>query len=211
MSSLAQALPRPRTRSSRVALDAGLIVLGNLSIAGLAQVSIHLRFVPITGQTLGVLLIAASLGLVRGTSAVGLYLAEGAAGVPFFAEGKGGVDYLVLRDPLHASGGYLWGFLLTALVVGFLADRGWMRTFGSAVGAMFLGNLAIYLIGLPWLASAIGTSVEKALPFGLYPFVIGDTIKLLLAAALLPTAGHLAGVGGRPPGAGPRADGGPGG
>jgi biotin transport system substrate-specific component len=195
VSTLAQALPRPRTAGARVALDLALIVVGSLVIAGLAQVSIRLRFVPITGQTFAVLLVAASLGLWRGTSAIALYLAEGAAGLPFFAEGKAGVDYLLLRDPLHATGGYLWGFLLAAVVVGVLADRGWVRSFGSAVGALFLGNVAIYLVGLPWLASAIGTSLEDALPFGLYPFVIGDTIKLLLAAALLPAAARLTGTG----------------
>lgn len=192
MTALAQAIPRPAGRGARLAVDAGLVVGASLVIALLAQVSFHLRFVPITGQTLAVLLVGAALGSVRGGVAVGLYLAQGASGLPFFAEGKAGLDYLVLRDPLHATGGYLWGFLLAALVVGFLAERGWDRRFASAVGAMFVGNVAIYLLGLPWLAAAIGTSVEDALPFGLYPFVIGDTVKLLLAATLLPAAWRLA-------------------
>lgn len=193
MTALAQALPRPRDRSARLALDVGLIVVASLLVAASAQLTIHLRFVPITLQTLAVLLVGATLGSLRGGSAIALYLAEGAAGLPFFAEGKGGVDYLILRDPIHASGGYLWGFLLAAVLVGFLAERGWDRNVGSALGAMFLGNLAIYLVGLPWLASAIGTSIEGALPFGLYPFVIGDTIKLLLAAGALPIAWRLVG------------------
>ena len=192
MTALAQAIPRPAGRGARLAVDAGLVVGASLVIALLAQVSFHLRFVPITGQTLAVLLVGAALGSVRGGVAVGLYLAQGASGLPFFAEGKAGLDYLVLRDPLHATGGYLWGFLLAAVVVGFLAERGWDRRFASAVGAMFVGNVAIYLLGLPWLAAAIGTSVEDALPFGLYPFVIGDTVKLLLAATLLPAAWRLA-------------------
>ena len=192
MSSLATTLTRREASPfARAATDVLLVVAGSLVVAGLAQLSVRLRFVPISGQTLGVLLVAASLGAVRGTASIALYLAEGAAGLPFFAEGKAGVDYLVLRDPLHATGGYLWGFLLAALVVGFLADRGWDRRLGSALGAMFLGNVAIYLVGLPWLASAIGTSVEEALPFGLYPFVIGDVVKLLLAASLLPVAWRL--------------------
>jgi biotin transporter BioY len=193
LTTLAQALPRPRERSARLALDVGLIVLASLIVAASAQLTVHLRFVPITMQTLAVLLVGATLGSLRGGGAIALYLAEGAAGLPFFAEGKGGVDYLVLRDPLHASGGYLWGFLLAAIFVGFLAERGWDRNVGSALGAMFLGNVAIYLIGLPWLASAIGTSIENALPFGLYPFIIGDTIKLLLAAGALPIAWRLVG------------------
>lgn len=193
MTALAQTLPRPRDRSARLALDVGLIVVASLLVAASAQLTIHLRFVPITMQTLAVLLVGATLGSLRGGSAIALYLAEGAAGLPFFAEGKSGVDYLVLRDPLHTSGGYLWGFLLAAILVGFLAERGWDRNVGSALGAMFLGNLAIYLVGLPWLASAIGTSIEGALPFGLYPFVIGDTIKLLLAGGALPIAWRLVG------------------
>jgi biotin transport system substrate-specific component len=193
VTTLAQALPRPRDRSARLALDIGLIVVASLLVAASAQVTVHLRFVPITMQTLAVLLVGATLGSIRGGAAIALYLAEGAAGLPFFAEGKSGVDYLVLRDPLHASGGYLWGFLVAAIVVGFLAERGWDRNVGSALGAMFLGNVAIYLVGLPWLAAAIGTSIEGALPFGLYPFIIGDTIKLLLAAGALPIAWRLAG------------------
>jgi biotin transporter BioY len=195
VTTLAQTLPRPRDRSAQLALDIGLVVLGSLLVAASAQLTIHLRFVPITMQTLAVLMVGATLGSLRGGAAIGLYLAEGAAGLPFFAEGKGGVDYLILRDPLHASGGYLWGFLLAAIIVGFLAERGWDRNLGSALGAMFLGNVAIYLVGLPWLASAIGTSVEDALPFGLYPFIIGDTIKLLLAAGALPVTWRLVGRG----------------
>lgn len=195
MTTLAQTLPRPHDRSARLALDIGLVVLASLLVAASAQLTVHLRFVPITMQTLVVLLVGATLGSVRGGAAIGLYLAEGAAGLPFFAEGKGGVDYLILRDPLHASGGYLWGFLLAAILVGFLAERGWDRNLGSALGAMFLGNVAIYLVGLPWLAASIGTSVEGALPFGLYPFILGDTIKLLLAAGALPLAWRLGGKG----------------
>lgn len=193
MTTLAQALPRPRDRAARLALDIGLIVAASLVVAASAQLTIHLRFVPITMQTLAVLLVGATLGSLRGGAAIALYLTEGAAGLPFFAEAKGGVDYLLLRDPLHASGGYLWGFLLAAVLVGFLAERGWDRTLGSALGAMFLGNVVIFLVGVPWLAAAIGVSVEEALPIGLYPFIIGDTIKLLLAAGALPVAWRLVG------------------
>ena len=209
MTALAQSVSRPRT----ALFDAGLVITGSLVIAALAQVALHLRFVPITGQTLGVLLVAATLGTGRGTGAVALYLAEGAVGLPVFAEGRSGIEYLLLRDPLHVSGGYLWGFLLAAAAVGFLAQLGWDRRLGSALGAMFLGNVAIYLIGLPWLAASLGIPVVEASPspcdlttaagcdaleLGLYPFVIGDTIKLLLAAGILPAAWRLA----RPDGSG---------
>jgi biotin transport system substrate-specific component len=203
MTALAQSVPRPRS----LALDLALVVLGSLVVAGLAQVSFHFRFVPITGQTLGVFLVAATLGASRGAAAIALYLAEGAAGIPVFAEGTGGLDYLFLRDPFHVTGGYLWGFLLAAAVVGVLADRGWDRRPGSALGAMFLGNLAIYLVGLPWLAASLGIPVVDpgaspcdlatasgcdALELGLYPFVLGDTVKLLIAAAALPVAWRFA-------------------
>jgi biotin transport system substrate-specific component len=204
MTALAQSVPRPKG----IAFDVGLVVLGSLVVAGLAQVTFPLRFVPLTGQTLGVLLVGAALGSARGGLALALYLAEGAAGLPVFAEGTGGIDYLVLRDPLHVTGGYLWGFLLASAVVGFLAERGWDRRPGSALGAMFLGNAAIYLIGLPWLATSLGIPVVDAaatpcdlitaggcdaVELGLYPFVLGDTIKLLLAAGALPMAWRLVG------------------
>ncbi|HEV8572919.1 MAG TPA: biotin transporter BioY [Actinomycetota bacterium] len=202
MTALAQSVPRPRT----IAFDAALVVLGSLVVAGLAQVSIHFRFVPITGQTLGVLLVAAALGAARGAAAIALYLAEGTVGLPVFAEGRSGVEFLLLRDPLHVTGGYLWGFVLAAAVVGVLAERGWDRRPGSALGAMFLGNVSIYLVGLPWLAASLGIPVVDpaaspcdlatasgcdALELGLYPFVVGDTVKLLLAAGALPAVWRL--------------------
>jgi biotin transport system substrate-specific component len=203
MTALAQSVPRPRA----VAFDAALVVLGSLVVAGLAQVSIHFRFVPITGQTLGVLLVAAALGAPRGAASIALYLAEGAVGLPVFGEGQSGFEYLLLRDPLHVTGGYLWGFLLAAAIVGVLAERGWDRRFAGALAAMFLGNVAIYLVGLPWLAASLGIPVVDALSspcdlttasgcdaleLGLYPFVLGDTIKLFLAAGALPAAWRLA-------------------
>jgi biotin transport system substrate-specific component len=206
MTALAQSISRPKT----VVFDAGLVVLGSLVVAALAQVSIHFRFVPITGQTLGVLLVATALGAPRGIASIALYLVEGAAGLPVFAEGAAGFEYLVLMDPLHVTGGYLWGFLLASGVVGSLAERGWDRRPGSALGAMFLGNVAVYLVGLPWLAASLGIPVVDAaaspcdlttaagcdaLELGLYPFVAGDVVKMLLAAGALPIAWRLTGRG----------------
>lgn len=189
MTSLAQALPRPRSRTSSLALDAGLVILGSLLVAALAQIEIHLTpYVPITGQTFGVLLVGAALGSVRGGLSMGLYLAQGAAGLPFFAGAASGVPGFAFP-----TGGYLWGFVIAAALVGYLAERGWDRSFASAVGAMFIGELIIFAVGVPWLANALGLSVEQALAGGLYPFVIGDTIKVLLAAAVLPAAWRLVG------------------
>lgn len=189
MISLAQALPRPRSRGSNMALDAALVIFGSLLVAALAQIDVHLTpYVPITGQTLGVLLVGAALGSVRGGLSMGLYLAQGAAGLPFFAGAASGVPGFAFP-----TGGYLWGFVIAAFVVGYLAERGWDRSFASAIGAMFIGELIVFAVGVPWLANAVGLSAEQALATGLYPFVIGDTLKVLLAAGLLPAAWRVVG------------------
>lgn len=91
-----------------------------------------------------------------------------------------------------ASGGYLVGFVLAAALTGRLAERRWNRRFSSALGAILTGNLVIYLVGLPWLAVVLNTSLEQTLELGLYPFILGDALKLYLAAALLPGAWRLA-------------------
>ncbi len=193
MGTIAEALTSARARSNaRLAWAGTLALAGSLLVAGLAQISIHLAFtpVPITGQTLGVLLVGASLGPMLGGISMLLYLAEGAIGLPFFAGGHHGASFLRLGA---ATGGYLWGFVLAAALVGWLARRGWDRSIRSAIGAMFLGEVVIYAAGVPWLVSAIHVPLEKGLEFGLYPFVIGDTLKLLAAAGLLPVAWRLVG------------------
>ena len=190
MTALAQAIPRPRNRSSGVVFDTVLVAAGSLLIAGLAQVTLMLPFtpVPITGQTLGVLLVGTAYGWLRASLTVALYLTEIAVGLPFAAEGESGLEVLTLAT---ASGGYLWGFLLAALLCGWLGDRGWDRSVRSSLGVMLLGNIVIYLVGVPWLMAAIDAPVLEAFELGLYPFVIGDVLKLLLAAGLLPAAWRL--------------------
>jgi len=188
MSTLAQSIVARRERTPARFAEAGaLAVAGSLLVAGLAQVSIKLPFtpVPITGQTLGVLLVGASLGPMLGGASMLLYLAEGAIGLPFFAGGDHGASFLGFGA---ATGGYLWGFVLAAALVGWLARRGWDRSIRSSIGAMFLGEVVIYAVGVPWLVSAIHVPLQKGLEFGLYPFVIGDTLKLLAAAGLFPVA-----------------------
>ena len=159
-------------------------------IAGLAQVSVRLPFtpVPITGQTLGVLLVGASLGPALGAASVGLYLLEGAVGLPFFAGGEHGVSVL---GAASATGGYLWGFVVAAAVVGWLSREGWDRSIRTSIGAMFLGEILIYAVGVPWLMAAVHLPLTEGLEKGLYPFVIGDTIKLLIAAGVLPAVWKL--------------------
>jgi biotin transport system substrate-specific component len=165
--------------------DALLVLAGTGLVAAAAQVSIPLPFtpVPITGQTFAVVLVGASLGATRGISSLLLYLLLGMAGAPIYADQQSGWD--VVSGP---TGGYIVGFVLAAALTGYLAERRWDRKLSSAIAAMLTGNVLIYLVGLPWLAVDLGTSLEKTLEFGLYPFVPGDVFKLYLAAALLPTA-----------------------
>jgi biotin transport system substrate-specific component len=162
-----------------------LVVAGAALVALAAQIELHLPFtpVPVTGQTFAVLLVGASLGAVRALATLSLYLAAGIAGVPVYAGGQGGWEWLQ-----GATGGYLVGFVLAAALTGWLAERRWDRRFPSAVAALLTGNVVIYLFGLPWLALALDTGFERTLELGLYPFVVGDLVKLYLAGALLPSA-----------------------
>jgi biotin transport system substrate-specific component len=161
-----------------------ILVLGSAGLVALAaQVSIPLPFtpVPITGQTFAVLLVGASLGSIMGATSLLFYLVIGLMGAPIYADGSAGLAVLA-----SASGGYLIGFVVAAGVTGWLAERHWDRTISSAIGAMLCGNVLIYLCGLPWLAYKLGTGLERTLELGLYPFVVGDLLKLYLAAVVLP-------------------------
>src|SRR5436190_16445394 len=187
---------RPDAAALRLALFPGsglvtdvLLVLGGAGFVALAaQVSVKLPFtpVPITGQTFAVVLVGASLGALLGLASLGLYLFVGALGAPIYADGNHG--WSVLTGP---TGGYIVGFALAAAVTGFLAQQKWDRRFSSAVAAMLTGNVLIYLVGLPWLSAKLDTGLEKTFELGLYPFVVGDLLKLYLAGALLPGAWRL--------------------
>jgi biotin transport system substrate-specific component len=190
LSALVETLARRQHRRRSIVFEAMVILIGSAVMIGSAQISIRLPFtpVPVTGQTLGVLLLGASLGPVRGALAVLAYLGEGAVGLPVFAEGRAGAELLVMPSP---TGGYLWGFVLGALAIGFLAERRWDRGLGSAIGAMVVGEIAIFVVGVPWLAAAVDVSGQRALELGLYPFVLGELLKLLVAAGALPAAWRL--------------------
>jgi biotin transport system substrate-specific component len=168
--------------------DALLVLAGTGLVAGAAQISIKLPFtpVPITGQTFAVVLVGASLGAVRGTASLMLYLWLGVLGAPIYAHHDHGWSVIT-----GASGGYIVGFVIAAAVTGYLAERNWDKTLSSAIAAMLTGNVIIYLVGLPWLAVVLNTNLEKTLEYGLYPFVPGDVFKLYLAAALLPGAWRI--------------------
>ena len=177
----------PTVVRSRIAWRVLLAFAGSWLIAALAQVEIPLPFtpVPITGQTLGVLLVGASLGAGLGGVSMALYIGQGALGLPFYSGGETGGDFLLLSE---VTGGYLWGFVLSAAVVGALAERGWDRSVRSSIGAMFLGEVVLYAVAIPWLMQAADFTLAEALEKGLAPFVVGDTLKLLAAAGLLPLA-----------------------
>jgi biotin transport system substrate-specific component len=174
---------RPSIRRYSLAYDAACVIAGSLLIALSAQVVFPLPFspVPITAQTLAVLLVGAALGSRRGVLAVLLYLAEGVLGMPVFAGGGAGLVRLV-----GPTGGYLAGLVVAAFVTGWLAERGWDRRPATALLAMLAGSIAIYVCGLAWLAHFVGPS--RVLTLGLLPFLPGDAVKLAAATALLPAA-----------------------
>ena len=176
---LADLLPASRVRD--IAL-----VLGGAALTGLAaQLSVPVPGspVPVTGQTLAVLLVGTALGAGRGFLSLALYALAGMAGVPWFAQGTSGAT--------APSFGYILGMILAATVVGALARRGADRTALRTVGAMLLGEAIIYAIGVPYLALATGMSASAAIAAGLVPFLVGDAVKAALAMGALPTAWKL--------------------
>jgi biotin transport system substrate-specific component len=146
--------------------------------------------VPMTLQTLAVLLVGGAYGARLGAATLGLYALEGAAGLPFFAGGKSGLfdgklDYLLPASSM----GYVVGFILAAALVGYLAQSGWINSIARMVVATLAGAAALYVPGLIWLAIwaaktqgfDVATAVDKSLAWGLYPFVYGDAIKAVIA------------------------------
>ncbi len=158
-----------------------VLIAGGAAFVGLAaQVAVPLPFtpVPLTLQTFAVLLTAAALGSVRGVLAMLVYAIVGIAGVPWFAEGSSGFS--------APSFGYILGFIAAALVVGRIAEGGATRTPLRTAGLMVVGNLVIYAVGVTWLKFAIDVDWATAIALGLTPFLIGDAIKIAVAAGLLP-------------------------
>ena len=159
-----------------------LILAGSLLLTLSAKIQVPFYPVPMTLQTLVVLLIGASFGWRMGSATVLAYLAQGAMGLPVFAgTPEKGLGLLYMAGP---TGGYLVGFALAAGLTGWLAERGLDRSVIGTAIAMIAGNLVIYVFGLAWLANFVG--FEKAVTFGLIPFLFGDLIKIMLATASLP-------------------------
>ncbi|MFF5478365.1 biotin transporter BioY [Streptomyces sp. NPDC012935] len=177
---LADLLPASRVR------DIALVVGGAVFTGLAAQIAVPVPGspVPVTGQTLAVLLVGTALGAGRGFLSLALYALAGIAGVPWFAEGTSGAA--------APSFGYILGMILASTVVGALARRGADRTALRTAGAMLLGEAIIYAVGVPYLALATGMSATAAIAAGLTPFLIGDALKAALAMGALPTAWKFA-------------------
>jgi biotin transport system substrate-specific component len=157
-----------------------LMVAGVVFVAICAHIEVPLYPVPITMQTFAVLVLGAVYGARLGAATLALYMASGLVGLPVFATGGG----------LGPTLGYIFGFILAAGVVGWLAERGWDRNVIMTAVAMLIGNVLIYIPGLIVLAWFVGAN--KVIEYGLAPFLIGDALKLALAAVVLPLAWQVA-------------------
>jgi len=173
---LADLIPGERVR------DVALVLGGAAFVGLLAQISFRLSFtpVPVTGQTLGVLVAGCALGFRRALAAAVVYAGLGLAGLPWFVDHTAGWQ--------GASMGYVAGFVLAAAVCGWLTERGADRTVVRSLPAMLAGELCIYVPGVLWLAVDLHVGLVTALSLGLVPFLIGDAVKMALAAGLLPAA-----------------------
>jgi len=180
-------LALPEKGAARLATQLLLAVAGTLLLTLSAKTKVVLGPVDISLQTLAVLLIASAYGLRLGVATLLLYMAEGAMGFPVFqgTPEKGiGIAYM-----LGSTGGYLAGFVVMAAIVGWAADRGWDRHPVKLFNAMLVAEVIMMAMGFAWLAMLIGP--EKSWQFGVLPFIVGDLIKVALAATLVPAAWSL--------------------
>ena len=187
----AQIAYRPRVLADLVpgsVLRDVALVVGAAAATGIAaQIAVPLPYtpVPLSLQTLTVLLAGAALGPTRGGLSMLLYLVAGVVGVPWFSEQRSGWEF--------ASFGYIVGFVVAAVAVGAMARRGSDRTIVGSVVLMVIGNLVIYTLGVTWLASSLGVDLGTAMGLGVLPFLAGDALKIAIAALLLPGAWRLVG------------------
>lgn len=184
---LSDLIPMPRIIKDTQIHDLTLVLGGALFTALCAQIVVHLGFtpVPLTGQTFAVLAVGSALGSRRAIASQGLYWLLGAIGLPFYADATGGWS--------RATGstlGYFVGFVIAAGIVGWYADNRNDRNFVTSLSAMALGTSVIYVFGAIWLAHSLGVPVAtgdtNAISLGVAPFLAGDAVKLLLAAAVSP-------------------------
>lgn len=163
-----------------------LVALGSALMALSAKVNLPLPYVPMTLQTLVVLMIGAAYGSRLGSATMIAYLAEGAMGLPVFAGAIGGIAPLV-----GPTAGYLYGFVLAAFVIGWFAERGWDRNVVLLFAAMAVGHVVIFIAGFGWLAYGIGLGSTKAWLVGVAPFIAASVVKNALGAALMPAVRRI--------------------
>jgi biotin transport system substrate-specific component len=189
---LADLIARPSTRARAFAVDAALVLTGAALVAILAQVSIPLWPVPITGQTLGVLIVGAALGSRRGAAAMVTYLLAGLAGLPVFADFTGSIAAVA-----KPSFGFIIGFVFAGFVAGWFAERAWDRKPALAFLGFALASALPFVFGIPYMALILNVisggalSFVQILEFGLFPFIIGGLIKAAIAALIIPGAWAL--------------------
>jgi biotin transport system substrate-specific component len=180
-------LALPEKGAARLATQLFLAIVGTLVLTLSAKTKVVLGPVDISMQTLAVFLIAAAFGMRLGVATLLLYMAEGAMGFPVFqgTPEKGiGLAYMI-----GSTGGYLAGFVVMAAIVGWAADRGFDRNPVKLLSAVLVGEIIMMAMGFAWLAHLIGP--EKAWQFGVLPFIVGDLIKVALAASLVPAVWSL--------------------
>lgn len=180
-------LALPEKGAARLATQLLLAIIGTLLLTLSAKTRVLLGPVDISMQTLAVFLISAAFGMRLGVATLLLYMAEGAIGLPVFqgTPEKGiGIAYM-----LGSTGGYLAGFVVMAAIVGWAADRGWDRHPVKLFNAMLVAEIVMMAMGFAWLALLIGP--EKSWQFGVVPFIVGDLIKVGLAASLVPAVWSL--------------------
>jgi len=178
----------PDEGAARIAALAGFAILGSLILWASAKISVPFWPVPMTLQTGAVALIGAAYGWRLGAATVLLYLLEGALGLPVFegTPAKGiGIAYM-----LGTTGGYLLGFAVAAALIGWLAERGFDRNPVQLFGVMVVGDAIVFALGLLWLGAVVGWD-KPVLEWGFYPFILGDLVKLALAACLISAGARL--------------------
>lgn len=189
---LADVLGRPTSRARAFAADAALVLTGAAFVALLAQVEIPLQPVPITGQTLGVLIVGAALGAWRGAAALTTYMLAGLAGLPVFAGFTG--TYLAVLKP---SFGFVIGFIFAAFVAGWFAERAWDRKPWLAFVGFTAASIVPFLFGVPYMAVILNMvmgldyGLIQVLQVGVLPFIVGGVIKAGVAAVAIPGAWAL--------------------
>ncbi|CAN5138234.1 biotin transporter BioY [soil metagenome] len=184
MSTLTLAPGKPtladRIFTPSLATDVVLVAAGAALTAVAAQLTVPLWPVPITGQTLAVLIVGSTLGAVRGSLSMVLYAVLGVIGLPVFSDASHGFG--VIAGP---TGGYIVGFIFAAAFTGWLAQRSWDHKILGAIASFSVGTVVTFAFGLPWLSASLGLNLEQTLAAGLYPFIVGGIVKALLAAGFI--------------------------